>query len=417
MSGNAAAAASVSTPGPSGSPSSDGVSASGASAGNSAGTGDTARLNRLYDLSEPQKAAEVAAKGAAEASRRASLAAAAAQQRSGERQGRAEPDARLDAASSIADASRDAARSAADASRDAAQAAAAAARAANTTALDAAAVIRRETNRARDAAERAWEAVDEAADRPAKGPSASAVVLTSGSSGFFQGVRRNMQAESAFARGTNLMEERKYQEARDQFAEAVTVYPEHDQARAMLGWSEYFLGDFRGATVAFKTTLRRQPTWEGLYNGLGWSRLRLGRYQLAASAFQSALNKNPDYIDALNGLGSAQFERGNYEVALGPLEKALEGSRRALSAEPPEVTTLRGKVAWSLYYLERYREALAMFIRASLAAPDSHQYQVGMGWSYLKLGQKDDARAAFQRAQKLGPTDDVVREGLRRANL
>ena len=58
-----------------------------------------------------------------------------------------------------------------------------------------------------------------------------------------------------------------------------------------------------------------------------------------------------------------------------------------------------------------------MFIRASLAVPDSHQYQVGMGWCYLKLGQKDDARAAFQRAQKLGPTDDVVREGLRRANL
>ncbi|MGH7302778.1 MAG: tetratricopeptide repeat protein, partial [Candidatus Rokuibacteriota bacterium] len=74
-------------------------------------------------------------------------------------------------------------------------------------------------------------------------------------------------------------------------------------------------------------------------------------------------------------------------------------------------------VAWSLYYLERHREALAMFIRASLAAPDSHQYQVGMGWSYLKLGQKDDARAAFQRAMKLGPSEEAVREGLRRAGI
>src|SRR5207302_1924053 len=148
-------------------------------------------------------------------------------------------------------------------------------------------------------------------------------------------------------------------------------------------------GDFRGATISFKTALRRQPTWEGLSNGLGWSRLRLGRYQLAASAFQSALNRNSDYVDALNGLGSAQFERGNYEAALPPLEKALQGSRRLLSAEPPEVTTLRGKMAWSLYYLERHREALAMYIRASLAAPDSHQYQVGMGWCYLKLGRND----------------------------
>jgi superkiller protein 3 len=233
----------------------------------------------------------------------------------------------------------------------------------------------------------------------------------------FQSFRRSMQAESSFAHGSALLEARKYQEARDNFAEATALYPEHDQARALLGWSEYFLGDFRGAVLTFKTALRRQPTWEGLYNGLGWSRLRAGRYQLAAAAFRSALERNPDYVDASNGLGSALFERGNYEAALPPLETALRGSRRLMGDEPPEVTTLRGKLAWSLYYLERHREALAMFIRASLAAPDSHQFQVGMGWCYLKLGQKDDARAAFQRAIQLGPSDEAVREGLRRAGI
>src|SRR5207245_9261457 len=115
--------------------------------------------------------------------------------------------------------------------------------------------------------------------------------------------------------------------------------------------------------------------------------------------------------------GSAPVGRGNYEAAPASLEKALSGCRRLLSTESPDVTILRGKVAWSLYYLERPREALAMFIRAGLAAPDSHQYQVGMGWCYLKLGQKDDARAAFQRAMKLGPNDEAVREGLRRAGI
>jgi Flp pilus assembly protein TadD len=58
-----------------------------------------------------------------------------------------------------------------------------------------------------------------------------------------------------------------------------------------------------------------------------------------------------------------------------------------------------------------------MFIRASLAAPDSYQYQVGMGWCYLKLGQRDDARAAFRRAMNLGPHDEAAREGLRRAGI
>lgn len=377
---------------------------------------EIARPRRIYDLSEPERAAQAAAKGAEEAARRAALAGDAAP-RNGLRQMKADQSgARSDSSIAIAEASKDAARYAADASRDASRAAAAATRAANTATPDAAVVVQVESARARAAAERAWEAVDEAADRPAEFSPAVVVIATS-SPGLFQNLRRGMQAESSFTRGNTLLEARKYREARDQFAEATALYPEHDQARAMLGWSEYFLGDFRGAVITFKTALRRQPTWEGLYNGLGWSRLRLGRYQMAAAAFQSALDRNPDYVDALNGLGSAQFERANYEVALPALEKALDGSRRALSAEPAEVTILRGKMAWSLYYLERHREALAMFIRASLAAPDSYQYQVGMGWSYLKLGQKDDARAAFRRAMKLGPSDEAAREGLRRAGI
>jgi tetratricopeptide (TPR) repeat protein len=396
-------------PGPSGNASADGISVGSVGA-------DIARADRLYDLSEPQRAAQVAARGAEEAARRAELAAATAP-RGGVRQAKVDQSlAPGELSSEIVDASKDAARSAADASREAERASETAARAAAIPTPDAAAIVRRETNRARDAAERAWEAVDEAADRPAPRLPAPTELATS-TPGFFQGLRRLMQAEAAFARGSALLEARKYQEARDHFAAATALSPEHDQARAMLAWSEYFLGDFRGATITFKSALRRQPSWEGLYNGLGWSRLRLGRYQLAAAAFQSALARNPDYLDALNGLGSAQFERGNYEAALPSLEKALEGSRRVLSAEPPEVTTLRGKMAWSLYYLERHREALAMFIRASLAAPDSHQYQVGMGWCYLKLGQRDDARAAFRRALQLGPGDEAVREGLRRVGI
>jgi tetratricopeptide (TPR) repeat protein len=273
---------------------------------------------------------------------------------------------------------------------------------------DAVVVVRRETSRARVAAERATEALDEATDR-SEGAAAS-------HGGASAAVRRT-QAETSFARGSAMLEARRYHEARDRFAEAVAQNPEHDRARAMLAWSQYFLGDFRGAVGSFKTALERQPTWEGLANGLGWSRLRIGRYQLAADAFRDALNRNPDYVDAWNGLGSALFEHGDYDAALPPLQRALEGYRHLAGVEPGEVATLRGKIAWSLYYRERYREALAMFIRASLAAPSAQTFQVGMGWCYLQLGQQAEARTAFRRAEKLGPNDEVVREGLRRASL
>jgi len=132
-------------------------------------------------------------------------------------------------------------------------------------------------------------------------------------------------------------------------------------------------------------------------------------------AFGQALDRNADYIDAINGLGSALFALGQYDAALPLLEKALRGTRPLVGYDPPETTPLRHKVAWTLYYVGRYRESLAMFIRANLAAPSSYQFLVGMEWCYMQLGQKDDARAAFQRALELKPTDEAAREGFRRA--
>ena len=318
-------------------------------------------------------------------------------------------------ADAVADAARDAARYAADASREASQIAEVAARVANSAVSQAIDVIRRETSRARAAAERAWQGVEEAEDERTFTSAVPAIgVRPSRPAPRF---RRAVQAEANFTHGNVLLGARKYHEARDQFVEAIALDPDHDRARAALAWSQYFLGNYRGAVVTFKAVLRRQPTWEGLYDGLGWSRLRVGRYQLAIDAFRSALDRNPDYVDAWNGLGSTFFERGDYEAALAPFEKALYGSRQLAGPEPAEVTTLRAKMAWSLYYLGRYREALAMFIRASLGAPGSHQLQVGMGWCYLSLGQKADALAAFQHATRTEPNDEIVREGLRRSSL
>jgi tetratricopeptide (TPR) repeat protein len=278
---------------------------------------------------------------------------------------------------------------------------------------DANAAVRRLTIRAGDASERAREAFEEASDRPAHLAAASALATTSGNP--FQSFRRSMQSQASFVRGRALLEARKYHEAREQLAEATALASDHDEARALLGWSQYFVGESREAIITFKSALRRQPAWEGLYNGLGWSRLRLARYHLAIVAFRQAIDRNPDYVDAINGLGSALFELGQYEAALPLLEKALRGTRPLVGHDPPETSPLRQKVAWTLYYVGRYREALAMFIRANLAAPNSHQSLVGMGWCYMQLGQKGDARAAFQRALQLGPTDEAAREGFRRA--
>ena len=119
--------------------------------------------------------------------------------------------------------------------------------------------------------------------------------------------------------------------------------PDHDEARALLGWAEYFDGDHPAATITFKTLLRRQPGWEGLYDGLGWSRLRAGRPRLAREAYRAALAIEPEYVDALVGLGSAEFELKRYAEALPPLTTALRRLRPLVGEDPPQASRSAGE--------------------------------------------------------------------------
>src|SRR5262249_54091951 len=175
------------------------------------------------------------------------------------------------------------------------------------------------------------------------------------------GIRRGMQSQALYRQGRVFYDAADYRAARDRLLDAIALDESNDQATALLGWSHYYLGEYRAAAIVFKAGLRRQPSWEGLYDGLGWSRFRLGRYHLAIEAFQAALDLSPDHSDALDGLGAALFELGRYEAAILPLERGLRGMKTALGKEAMEAAASRARLAWSLYYVGRHVEALDAF--------------------------------------------------------
>jgi tetratricopeptide (TPR) repeat protein len=233
---------------------------------------------------------------------------------------------------------------------------------------------------------------------------------------FVDDLRRGIRSQAAFVQGKALYDAGDYERARERFLEAVTLDPKHDEARALLGWSQHFLGEYRAAIISFKAALRRQPGWEGLHNGMGWSRVHLKRYHLAAEAFRTALDLNPDYTDARIGLGSALFELSRYDEALASLQAAARQIEPLIGAPPRDVASVHAKIAWSLHYLNRHQQALQYFERALRSRPDWHGLHNGVGWCHLKLGQKAEARAAFQRALELKPDYADAVEGLRQAS-
>jgi serine/threonine-protein kinase len=219
-------------------------------------------------------------------------------------------------------------------------------------------------------------------------------------------------AQTLFTSGRGLFESRRYREAREHLRRGLELDPSDDTARALFGWTQYFLGDYREATISFKTALRRQPTWEGLYAGLGWSRLQLGRARLALVSFRDALDRNPRYSDALIGAGSALFGLAQYESALPLLEEALRNLNAAEGSDAAVADVVRSKTAWTLYHLGRYRDAESLFQRAIQTRPDRPQLLAGLGWCYLRLGRPTDARRAFEQALGLQPGYPDAVEGL-----
>ena len=226
-------------------------------------------------------------------------------------------------------------------------------------------------------------------------------------------MRRANRSQSAFVEGQRLYRTEDYRAARERLSETVVLEPGYDEARALLAWAEYFDGDYSSATITFKTGLRRQPSWEGLYDGLGWSRLRLGYLRLAREAFRAALAIAPEYVDALIGLGFAEYELKRYAEALSPLTTALRQMRPLVGDEPPQASRVRAKIAWSLYHLGRYQDALVAFQTGAQAQRDAHVFHAGMGWCYLRLQRLGDARVAFARALALEPNDGDALDGLR----
>jgi Flp pilus assembly protein TadD len=344
---------------------------------------------------------------AAEAARAAAAAAVAAQSSAKQL---ADIAARSEGPVSVAlaEAAQGAVRISAESAQQAADAAAEARNPATTQLALAKAVVR-----AQKGAARAKEAAEEASDDIQQ-----VVTAAPGAPrpGWLARARQNSEAQAAFETGKARYEAHDLLGARRHLENAVRLNPELDDARALLGWAEFFSGATRASTVTFKTTLRRQPTWEGLYNGLGWSRLRLNRPHLARDAFRAALDANPAYTDAMAGWGLALYELDEYAAAIPALDQATATLEASLGRDAPELVDLREALAWSLYRTGRFGEAAVEFERVIKARPNGSEPQAALGWSYLRMGRRGDARAAFLRALELAPNSPDAARGLSQAS-
>jgi tetratricopeptide (TPR) repeat protein len=201
------------------------------------------------------------------------------------------------------------------------------------------------------------------------------------------------------------------------FQRTLALDPQYDDAEVYLGWSYFHRGQYTDATQHFRQVTVRQPRWEGAWNGLGWSQFRAGQYQSALAAFQEALALDPTYHDAAVGLAYALFELHRYREALPYLHRLTrEGAYIYVPDLNSDVEEVRSRYAWCLYYTGAYDKARDEFVKGRAVRPKWQGLHNGLGWTYLKLGDRSRARESFQRALQLDPNYADARAGLAEAS-
>src|SRR5574342_413580 len=242
--------------------------------------------------------------------------------------------------------------------------------------------------------------------------SGCSVVRSQASEKFEKGRR----AQISYNDGLELYQAKDYAGAIPQLERALALQPDFDDAEAYLAWSYYYLGKYPQATRHFLQGISRQPRWEGLHNGLGWSRYRVGRYHLAIEAFQQSLDLDPGYRVAEAGRAYALFKLGRYAEALPYLERLTrEGEGHALQSPAQDVEEVRSRFAWALYYVGQYGRAREEFTKGIAARPNWYGLHNGLGWTFLKLGDRARGRESFQRALQLKSEFADARAGLAQA--
>lgn len=236
-------------------------------------------------------------------------------------------------------------------------------------------------------------------------------------SGISTSFREGRIAQQNYEAGKAKYSARDYAAAVPLFQRTLSLDPQYDDAEIYLGWSYFHLGRYPDATHHFRQVTVRQPRWESAWNGLGWSQHRARQYQLALAAFQEAVALDPGYRDAAVGLAYSLFDLGRYREALPHLHRLTrEGAYLYFPNPDSDVEEVRSRYAWCLYYTGGYQQARDEFAKGIQARPKREGLHNGLGWTYLKMGDRARARESFQRALRLDPDYADARAGLAEAS-
>ena len=171
---------------------------------------------------------------------------------------------------------------------------------------------------------------------------------------------KNLQAYNK--RGVAKYNLGEYQNAHDDFNEAIKIYPNYANAHYHRGNTQYKLGNYQFAIEDFNEAIKINPQNVDAYYHLGNTHYKLQEYQKAIEDFTQTIKFDPKSAKAYNGRGNTKFESKDYIGAIEDFTQAIK-----LDPKSAEAYNNRGNTKFES---KDYKGAIEDFTRAIKLDPN-----------------------------------------------
>ncbi len=195
---------------------------------------------------------------------------------------------------------------------------------------------------------------------------------------------------------------RRYDAAAEQFSELVRLDPKSAVDAFLLGQALRAKGDVPGAVAALEKAEQLDPNDPAPISVLAFLLQEQGRSSEAIKKFRRVLELRPNDLNTVNNLAYILAETG------GNLEEATQLAQRAAKGAP-NASAFSDTLGW--VYLKRNMpdSALRIFQNLVQKEPNNPVYWYHLGMAQKAKGQKAEARASFEKAQKNNPRGEDAR--------
>jgi tetratricopeptide (TPR) repeat protein len=211
-----------------------------------------------------------------------------------------------------------------------------------------------------------------------------------------EAIRLDPNSASAWCgKGTALANLGKYDEAIKALDEAIRLDPNFAGAWANKGGALRSQGNYQEALIACNEAIRLDPKLEAAWNNKGSALNDKGDYDKAIAAFDEAIRLDPNLAVAWNGKSNVLFNQGKLDEAIAALDEAIR-------LDPKNAKTWSNKGA-VLYSQGNYEEAIKAYNEAIRLDPKFALAWNNKGWALYNQGYYDESILALDEAIRLDP--------------